>query len=506
MASDGAPQEIELKLAFPPEARRQISAHPAFQPPRGTDCGEQHQRSTYYDTPGSDLAAAGFVLRVRQLDGGHIQTLKSRDGTAGAMGARGEWEWAIGDDAPDLALLTGTPAAQVLGPDPPDLHATLTTDIRRSRYTVSLADDTLVEAALDEGSIEAGGGSTEVHELELELKHGPVGPLYRLAVELHADLPLRLGAAAKSERGMRLRDGAAPRPVKAEDPEMDSSIGAAEAFRVIIAGGLGGLLANQPAALACDMEGVHQMRVALRRLRTAVVLFAPHLERHAASRFNAELGALGRLLGDARDWDVFVAETLPTAFAEPTQESWRNLLGERAAAARCEAHDQLAAELGSARPTGLILALAAWSHEPDLLQAPARDAALIDLAPALLDRLARKVRKRGRHVSRADSKELHDLRKSLKKLRYAADFVSTLYAGKQVHAYLKRCKRLQELLGTINDAAAATSLAERLAAESVELAAPLAHMASWAEARRAKARRSLAKAVATMSDAAPFWR
>jgi triphosphatase len=298
------------------------------------------------------------------------------------------------------------------------------------------------------------------------------------------------------------RDGSLPSGVETKDLVLPHSIDAADAFRAMIDAGLDSLRAHQPAALAADIEGVHQMRVALRRLRTALVLFAPHLAPYAASPFNAALGALARILGEARDWDVFITETLPAAFADPAQDSWRTLLGARAAAAQAMAHDRLRLELGGPAPAGLMQSLAAWSHQPDLLHA---NACLADLAPALLDRLARKLRRRGRNAARCDSEGLHDLRKSLKKLRYAADFMVGVYPAKHVHAYLKRCRRLQALLGAINDAAAALALAERLAGDDVDLAAPTAHLGRWAAARQVTARRSLTKAVKRVADTAPFW-
>ena len=93
--------------------------------------------------------------------------------------------------------------------------------------------------------------------------------------------------------------------MKQVDITLADDVTAAEGFRRIIDGVLAHLMANQPAAVAGDIEGVHQMRVAIRRLRAALVLFRPRLEPHAEARLTEALRSLGRIFGEARDWDVF---------------------------------------------------------------------------------------------------------------------------------------------------------------------------------------------------------
>jgi CHAD domain-containing protein len=216
----------------------------------------------------------------------------------------------------------------------------------------------------------------------------------------------------------------------------------AEGFRAIVAAELAGLAAQMPAARAGEMEGVHQMRVALRRLRACLVLFAPHLRRAEAAEFNDALRALGRVLGAARDWDVFCVETLPAALGGEAEE----LFG-RASMERAAAHRRLVEVLEGPEPAALSARLAAWSGAEGTLARGAAGRRLVDAAGDLLDRLARKVRRRSRHVGRLDGEELHDLRKALKKLRYGVDFVGGLFEAKAVRRYEKGCKHLQEVLG-----------------------------------------------------------
>jgi CHAD domain-containing protein len=117
------------------------------------------------------------------------------------------------------------------------------------------------------------------------------------------------------------------------------------------------------------------------------------------------------------------------------------------------------------------------------------------------------VAQRGRHVGRRSGEELHRLRKSLKKLRYSADYLSGLFGHKSVKAYLKTCKELQELLGQINDAAMAVTLAERLARHGrTDLAGGIGAVAQWADARRQKALHRLPDAWDAFRHASRFWR
>src|SRR5262249_21256965 len=142
----------------------------------------------------------------------------------------------------------------------------------------------------------------------------------------------------------------------------------ADAFREVVLAGLLHLLANQDCSAKGDMEGIHQLRVALRRLRSALVLFKPHLQPRATSRFDVELRRLAIILGEARDWDVFCVETL--AAASPPSEScaaetsgWEHLLRTAAEGRRRQAHGAMVRELGGPSLTRLALEMAAWVED-----------------------------------------------------------------------------------------------------------------------------------------------
>lgn len=491
------PVEVELKFALPPEARERLDAHPAFRTAEGDE--PRHEVSAYFDTPGLALARKGISLRVRRSGGRRIQTVKLADTRLGLAARRGEWEWPVEQDHPDLSLLAATPAAHIAdGALDGPLQPVFVTEITRRVRRFSLAGGTVTEAALDEGRIIAGAASAAVSELELELKGGAPGPLYRFALDLHAGIPFTIGSESKAARGFRLRTGETPAAVKAGEVALAGGMTAAEGAKIVVGAALGHLLGNEPAAAAGAAEGVHQMRVAIRRLRTVLVLFAPHLERRTTAPFQAELRRLGRVFGTARDWDVFCLETLAEAECDGIAP-----LRPLAEAARQAAHRDVQDELARPALTGLVLGLAAWVETAEATSAMRRS--LAQIAPALLDRLARNAGKRGRHVARHSTEELHALRKALKKLRYGVDDLAGLYDRKAVHAYLRRCKDLQKRLGTINDAAVATALAERLGPHDRDRVQAVAELTGWNTRRSEKARRHLPETWHAFQKAPPFW-
>jgi inorganic triphosphatase YgiF len=457
------------------------------------------------------LARAGISLRVRHAGGTRVQTVKLAGAASGPAVSRGEWEWPVDSDQPDLARLAETPATRHLGREWADrLEPVFVTDIARRVGLVRLDGKTVVEAAFGEGEVRTAGAREAVNELELELKEGAVGSLFRLALDLIAEAPIAIQAETKAEIGMRLRTGALPAVHKAPDLHVKPAMPAAVAVREIIGSTLGHMLANIAAARAGDAEGVHQLRVAVRRMRAATMLLRPCLEPHATARFDTELRRLGRVFGEIRDWDVFVLETLPAAKEHAPDAAWVDLLHDAARAPREAAQVRLKEELDGPLFTRAVLSLAAWIEEgatlPNLLGGADLTRPIGEVMPSLLDRLAAKVAKRGRHIGRASRGELHRLRKSAKKLRYGVEFAEAMYRHKPVKKYLHACKTLQTLLGDVNDATVAVALAEQLSDGRPDLAPAIASLAPWIEHRAEKALGRISERWNDFLAVSPPWR
>jgi CHAD domain-containing protein len=330
----------------------------------------------------------------------------------------------------------------------------------------------------------------------------------RLSAELRAMLE-RHPASCPNHASAPELIGKTPRASKAPDVSVACDTSAGNTFRHIVRSGLAHLLANVQAAQCADAEGVHQLRVAVRRLRAALVLFKPTLRPGLVDRFTDELRRIGGIFGKARDWDVFVLETLAAAEKDIPQSSRFDPLREAAQPERTIAHRGLCKEVGSLAFTRLVLGITSWieggTHAP--LGDEEVDKPVTEIAPELLDRMLCKVIERGWNLHRACREELHALRKAIKKLRYSIEFFSCLYPQKRVDAYLRPCKELQELLGLINDAAMTIGLAERLGqAGRDDLAPVIGVLREWTAKRGEKALRNVPKPWQAFRSADPFWR
>ena len=290
----------------------------------------------------------------------------------------------------------------------------------------------------------------DIRQLELELRQGTPGSLYRLALELNSAVPFDIEVESKAARGFRLKEGLPPQATKPAATRLKSDDPAIEALRVIIGETLGHLLTNQPAALAGDPEGVHQVRIAIRRIRSALRLFSPHLEAHARRLFEADLRRAGRMIGEARDWDVFCDEILPQVAESPKARKVAEMMRAPADARRAAAHQRCVRQLRDPSFRALVLGLTVWMEEGREDSEQVGDKVLKrdikDIAEKLLDGLDAKATKRGRAVRHdADATELHPLRKSLKKLRYSLEFLQSIYRPKRRSnscAASKSCRRL----------------------------------------------------------------
>lgn len=433
--------EIELKLDVTPEAAEALltsgllPAEPAV----------SELRAIYFDTPGGELAAAGFSLRIRRTGDRRIQTVKAAGESAASLFVRPEWEQPVEADVP--VLDDTTPVKALLGEQAGALRPVFEVVVTRRTWSVSW-QETQIELTLDRGEIVAGDRRTPVCEIELELRSGDPAALFSYARRIDARAPLRLGVLTKAERGYRLL-GPAFSAVAAEPVRLSKDMGVEAAFRAIAGSCLRQFRLNEALLARGDVEVVHQARVALRRLRSALAAFAPVVGDDTLDRLKDELRWLAGVLGAVRDLDVLIPERRDAA--------------ERAALeqARREALDTAIAALSSARARALMLDLSEWLACGDWRRRPSsadmRALPLRDFAIAALDRLRRKVKKRGRDLADLDDEARHALRKDTKKLRYAAEFFPCLFEGvKQQRRYrhfLETLKTLQDALGLLNDRA-----------------------------------------------------
>ena len=494
-AADARPEaETELKLRGEPAALQAIFAGPAISAKATSRGSSRRLENVYYDTPEQRLRTRGLAFRVRKDGRSYVQTLKSDD-TGGMVSCRGEWQAPLTSAEPALDLLPAGATELLNGlVAPGELRALFTTRVRRQTRRLEVADGdghaSRVEAALDLGAIEANGSSQPIAEIELELLDGSSAALYDLALELDALSPLHVETRSKSVRGYALAKGEPPAWHKAEPFALRPRATVDEAIGAILRACLEHWCVNEAAALdGRDPEGVHQMRVALRRLRSAVSIFGRLMAPEARDWLGGEAKRTIGSLGPARDWDVFLTESLAPVLAARPDDG--RLLALRAAAedARAEGYETARAAIGSPAYTRFLLQLGRWIEVGGWREgATAKGAAwleqpIVAFADRLLAKRHRKALQRGRNLAELSPEQRHRARIALKKLRYATEFFDGLYKKKRAGRYLAALKQLQDALGHLNDVAVAERLTgpliERAGAKRQDLAAASGLMLGW---------------------------
>lgn len=459
--------EIELKLAVAPEDMERLRRHSLVRATKKERAQSRRLKSVYYDTPDFLLFDGGASLRVRHAGDKRIQNVKARgDGGAGLF-ARKEWEHEIDGEALDHDAIMQTGLTDMFGRPGvlEDLKPLFTTNFKRTEYR--LGNGTWeVAMTLDRGEVVADGRSEPISEVELELVEGDAAHLFEIAEALHETAPMRLSTRSKSERGYALL-GCKPRnPVKAPEVPVTAEMPTEEAIRTVCRSCQRHLLENEiPLREDRDPEAVHQMRVALRRLRSALSVFKEMVTNDETEALKTDLKWLTGELGPARDTDVFIAEVLePVRQARPREDGLDDLI-KRFEARNAEHYKTALAAVDSRRFTALMLRIGGWIEggswrRPDEAAGATRlEEPVGGVAASILAKHHKKVLKKGKRFTQLDPHDRHRLRVYIKKLRYASEFFGDVWGGgKKVKNYVKALKTLQDDLGDLNDIAVAHDL------------------------------------------------
>jgi inorganic triphosphatase YgiF len=431
---------VELKLEIDPAAAEKLRSLRLFEgQPR-----IERLISVYYDTPKRKLRQKGLVLRVRQHDEGWVQTVK-RAGDSAGLFDRDEWEVPVQGLEPDFQAIANSPLKELIKPRQfRHLIPVFRTDVERMAWDADEAGKK-IELTYDAGTIEAGVMSEPIHELELELKEGEVGALFSAAREIGRQIPVRLGVQSKSERGFALAQRKTIAPVKATTVELPEAATVADGFAAIVTACLKHFRVNEPLLVRTrDAEALHQLRVAVRRLRTALWLFRPAVKGSQFSRIDVQLRSFTRELGAARNIDVILASMTANDPARSQLEKDRTQL-----------YRKILRKLNTARFRALILDILCWAHAGDWRLDGKADRLLLPFARKRLDRLWGRIRERGGELSELTEIQQHHLRIDTKKIRYALEFLGDprIKANEEQRKFIAASEGVQDSLGHLNDLA-----------------------------------------------------
>lgn len=441
--------ELELKFCLTPAAATRWLA--ALKAQGAT---KQRLQAAYFDTPDGHLAKAHAALRLR-LEGRHwVQTFKS---AGDSPVHRQEHEVFVSSPtskrpALDLTRHDGTPAQAALlaaldGIPSEALEERYATDMQRWTLHVHTAEGTAVEMALDLGEVRAAGRSDPVAELELEYEAGPLEGLFAMARDVAGEGGLWLSTLSKAERGEALRRGAPSPARKARSLAWPHKAPGADVLRGVLLNTTGQVLANAgPVAEGQgDVDHIHQLRVGIRRLRTALRELAFLSPRLVDAGWEAPLREVFARLGEQRD-AVAVADAVNALLVEANapKTRWDPPPPVDASALVREPPFQQA-----------MLGILALAHAPDDAFEPLDPPQARERIAKALARLHRRILKAGRRFDELDIEHQHRVRKQLKRLRYLAEFSHGLWGKGRGERFLEQLRPAQDVLGRHADCAVA---------------------------------------------------
>jgi CHAD domain-containing protein len=401
---------------------------------------------THFDTADQKVATLGLsinesrVLRKTTLT---VQCSKEISSFWSAPSTPGTFDFATLIDDPETA--------EQLSQLTDQLVPIYSIEASQRQWTVQIRS-AQVNVLLEEGVISTGDEASlrtrSFCELELQLNTGQPAALYGVARLLSRQLRLHPSTDTLGDQALAFSLGQTSGPVKAKRVKIDAKESVIAVFKQVVWICLKQLQDNEEGVFAPNnVEFIHQARVALRRLRTALRLFETELPAGFSDKWGQAWRDVGEQLGNARNWDVFCSELLPAMAADLGDHPDMLHLTEFAQAERQRAHAETQQWLHGRRYS---LTLVAFCEA--LLMLPDRKTDRIDdFADKALKKRYKRFCRGARIAHTLNGEQRHEVRIDLKKLRYTLDFFESLYPQKQLQSFLGGLAETQELLGHMND-------------------------------------------------------
>lgn len=479
-----------IRLSLDPTDISALLQHPllASQPKR------QRIHLTHFDTP--DKTLAGLALSVQEKRILRKTTLSVAQTTGelhvwSAPTTPGTFDFATLIDAPDIA----EQLAQIAD----SLIPVYVIETRQRQWVVQIRS-AQVKVTLEEGQISTGDGTSlrtqGFCEIELQLQQGQPAALYGVARLLSRLLRLHPISDDLTQRALSFVAAEVARPAKANRVKVDADESVIGVFKQLAWLCLKQLQANEGGIFGVsNVEFIHQARVSLRRLRTALRLFSTELPPGFSDKWGLAWRDVGEQLGNARNWDVFYTEILPDMEVDLGNSADISNLKEFAQTQRKMAHSQAQSWI-----SGRHYSLTMIAFCEALLALPNSKATRIsDFADKALKKRHKRFCRGAEVAHTLNSEERHEVRIDLKKLRYTIDFFESLYPRKQLQPFLKGLAETQELLGRMNDLVTCESLL------ALRPDAPLDLPVAWTKGRMSAYLETLPAALKPVLEAKTPW-
>jgi triphosphatase len=469
--------ETELKLRIASGQLARLKRHAllkSFSVSRPVTCRLQN---IYYDTPKFDLHKSGMALRLRHAGGQWLQTLKGGGSVQAGLHQRNEWEVPVGSAKLDFTCLS-----EVSGPEAAEWNEHLRPPLRKKLRPVFVTDfsrssrmlefqGAQIELSMDQGEVRTEQHSMPICELELELKSGTPRKLFGLAQAILEIVQFELETVSKAEQGYRLLSGYTEHPVKGTAPSLAGTDTLADVLKKLTWSCVQHFQNNLHGAMTGgDEEYLHQMRVALRRLRVVLRMTEKVRADRTLAALYKDVSELCVALGRIREWDVFVSQTVEPICKRMVGHAGLQVLLAASERQRADCYAALRSADNARELQRLLLRFAIWMNGPYWKQAIWHQAghklSANAFAARRLQKLAKRFARSGQDLDNADAARLHALRIIAKKLRYSAEFFAALFDRRKAESFFGALSKVQDVLGHINDIAVAHRLLDGLAADA----------------------------------------
>jgi inorganic triphosphatase YgiF len=503
--------EFELKLELTPQQLQRVGGNPALEHLTVGKPTTRTLRSIYFDTPDHRLRAQGISLRLREIGDKWVQTIKSGNGVRNGVSHPDEVETVVGRSEPDLSRIADGRIRRAIkkAVSTSTLEPQFETVVTRTTHRLH-SDKGDLELALDEGIVRAGKAEDKLCEAELELKAGSPECLLEAAAALFSQENVRLAEASKAERGYNLvlgRRKGSVAPVKARIPPLTGEETCAKALGLFAEAAIEQIIANRRALIETDdPEAAHQLRIGLRRLRSALRAFRPLSFPPTTRDLELHAKALGQHVGELRNADVFIDSILAPVAGNMKGEAGFDGLREALNAHRTAMREQARAALEGEQWSKLQLYLALWPRTVTEDMALAKP--VLAFASKALDKGWKRIAKQGAALDDLTLEARHDMRKALKGFRYTAEFFGSLYERSKVEKFVKELKRLQDVFGYVNDVATAAELNQichNRCSESREAQRAAGYVLGWHTAQAEHAWKSATAEWKRLARQRRFW-
>jgi triphosphatase len=471
----------------------------------------------FWDTAEYRLGRAGQALAVETVGRRRAQLLHDirRAPTGGRIGRQhrtvleGE-----GLDLTRLAFMPGADPEHVIRLASETLLPVFAIDFTRTVWPVSWGE-TKLTVALEVGTIEAAAGRAPLRQVDVGLIAGTPEGLYDFVQHLQRTVPIRLAAHDPAQHGYKLiaEDDWWPEN-GAGTATLDPAMSVRQGILVIGRAATAAVRAEiHRLSEGLEPERVHQARVAIRRLRSVLSVFCEVLPSTSRKTLSRGLSALSNKLGQAREWDVFLANTLKPMTEAVGEEASLNGLRLTAVSLRNHAAEEALIALEAPAFLRLSFRLGSWFDAGIWPEAPSQEVALLldkplkDFAGNLLKKRHKKLLSAAAAANDPHPAQLHALRIEAKKLRYTAEFVGSLFPSKAIKRYISALKDIQGILGTVNDAVVARALISRLPLNDRSDGARVAGLITgWTAAEVGSERKRFDEAWTTFIETKRFWK